>query len=134
MALSQATMRALARGAALYGAGEHWEAHEAWEDAWLVEEGETRLFLQGLIQVAAAMHKAFVQRQPASCEKLLASALGKLEGLPEELGGLRLEEFRAGARAAREHARRWAAGELAAFDRALTPRLLWRDDAAQPSR
>lgn len=32
------------------------EAHEVLEDVWHVERGESRLFLQGLIQVCAAYH------------------------------------------------------------------------------
>ena len=57
-------MTALENGAALYARGEYFEAHEAWEELWLSLDGEPRLFVQGLIQVAAACHKAFVQDQP----------------------------------------------------------------------
>ena len=42
----------LERGAALFNTGKFWEAHEAWEEAWLELENEEKLFLQGLIQVA----------------------------------------------------------------------------------
>ena len=33
-----------------------WEAHEAWEELWLVADGELVEFYQGLIQLAAAYH------------------------------------------------------------------------------
>jgi predicted metal-dependent hydrolase len=102
--LSPDTTRALARGRALYNSGHHWDAHEAWEEAWLEEEGDVKLFLQGLIQVAAAMHKALVQKQPASCVKLLGSALQKLDPLPADMGGVDLAAFRQAARLARSHA------------------------------
>ena len=121
--LSPETQRWLALGRALYNRGEHWESHEAWEQAWQDEEGEPRLLLQGLIQVAAAMHKALVQLQPASCVKLLGNALQKLEGLPPDAGGLDLEGFRAQARSAQSHAQSWSAGRAASFDRAFVPRL-----------
>lgn len=123
MNLSAGTQRCLALGRALYNRGEHWESHEAWEEAWQDEEGEVRLLLQGLIQVAAAMHKALVQVQPASTVKLLTSALQKLDGLPDDAGGLDLEGFRQQAVRAREHAESWAAGKFAGFDRALVPML-----------
>ena len=58
------TPGALRRGAALFDKGRFWDAHEAWEEAWLEEDGEVRLLLQGLIQVAAGYHKATVQLQP----------------------------------------------------------------------
>ena len=69
----------LARGADLFNRGLFWEAHEAWEEAWLELEDEPKLFVQGLIQVAAGYHKATVQNQPRGCVKLLTTALEKLE-------------------------------------------------------
>jgi predicted metal-dependent hydrolase len=124
MELSHDTRLSLERGAALYRAGHHWDAHEAWEEAWQEESGDVRLLLQGLIQIAAAMHKAFVQRQPVSCAKLLGSALGKLDGLAARLGDVDVEGVRADARRALEHAERWSAGAVAAFDPALVPAIL----------
>lgn len=122
-ALSAETLRCLERGRALYNAGAHWDAHEAWEEAWLEESGDARLLLQGLIQVAAAMHKAFVQKQPASCVKLLTRALQKLWSLPAEMGGLDLDRFREAARRALEHAEQWTRGDVSDFDRSFTPPL-----------
>jgi predicted metal-dependent hydrolase len=84
------TAAALRRGAALFDDGHFWEAHEAWEEAWLEEDGQVRLFLQGLIQVAAGYHKATVQLQPNGCVKLLRSGLDKLEPLPPEFLGVSL--------------------------------------------
>ncbi len=104
--MSHETLRCLDRGRALFNAGEHWEAHEAWEEAWQDEEGEVKLFLQGLIQAAAAMHKAFVQEQPASCAKLLAKALDKLDPLADDMGGIDLARFREALRRFRAEAPR----------------------------
>ncbi len=49
-------------GIDLYNQAFWWEAHEAWEGLWQVtdKEGPPALFLQGLIQVAAALLKAFM--------------------------------------------------------------------------
>jgi predicted metal-dependent hydrolase len=70
----------LARGAALFDAGAHWEAHEAWEELWRAEtDPRRRTCLQGLIQVAAAFHKLLVKNDTASARRLLARAIPKLE-------------------------------------------------------
>ena len=39
------TRRALAEGSRHFDAGRYFEAHEVWEDAWRVEEGEARRLL-----------------------------------------------------------------------------------------
>ena len=46
----------LERGIRLFDAGDHYEAHELWEDSWRIAEPDSsqRHFLQGLIQCAAA--------------------------------------------------------------------------------
>ncbi len=42
-------------GIELFNRGQFWHAHEAWEARWLHSSGYTRQFIQGLIQVAAAL-------------------------------------------------------------------------------
>jgi predicted metal-dependent hydrolase len=45
---------ALARGVELFNEGEFWEAHEAWEGAWMPHRKEPGSdFFKGLVQVAA---------------------------------------------------------------------------------
>ena len=46
----------LERGVKLFNAGNFWHAHEAWEDVWKRHEEDERLFFQGMIQLAAALH------------------------------------------------------------------------------
>jgi len=122
-ATAPGTAAALLRGAALFDQGRFWEAHEAWEEAWLEEDGEVRLFLQGLIQVAAGYHKATVQLQPNGCVKLLRSGLDKLDPMPAEFLGVALARFRPQVERTLADARRWQSGELPAFPRQLIPRL-----------
>jgi uncharacterized protein len=44
----------LERGIELFNAGSYWEAHEAWEEAWMQDRhGPDSGFYKGLIQVAA---------------------------------------------------------------------------------
>ena len=100
----------LARGRALFNARLFWEAHEAWEEAWMEEEGDARLFLQGLIQVAAGYYKAFVQAQPVGCVKLLGTGLDKLRPLDGRFGGIALSQFVAEVERTLVFARAWQAG------------------------
>ncbi len=67
-------------GVDLYNHGFLWEAHEAWEGLWhQAKQDELQaLFLQGLIQCAAACLKIPMQ-QPAGLEKLAGLATAKLE-------------------------------------------------------
>lgn len=46
----------IGEGIRLFNEEYFFEAHEVLEDAWRVERGEPRLFLQGLIQVCAGYH------------------------------------------------------------------------------
>jgi uncharacterized protein len=115
--------QALARGADLFNRGLYWEAHEAWEELWLTLDDEPKLFVQGLIQVAAAGHKAFTQKQPRGCVKLLASGLAKLDRAPKDFLGVETTEFLAGAHRMLEEAQRWMDGQLDALHPALVPRV-----------
>jgi predicted metal-dependent hydrolase len=119
MSLSRQTEERLARGRELFNSGHYFEAHEAWEEAWLVETGAVRLTLHGLIQVAAGLHKATRQNQPKGCVRLLETGLEKLRGVPEDSCGFALEEFREAVAEALERARRWQAGEPGLDGRAI---------------
>lgn len=81
-------------GARLFDEGRHWDAHEAWEERWRIEtNAAARLFLQALIQLAAAYHKAIAVGDAASATRLLEKARAKLDATaadpswsPSELG------------------------------------------------
>lgn len=124
---------ALAKGAALYNQALFWEAHEAWEELWLELEDEPKLFVQGLIQAAAAGHKAFVQRQPRGCVKLLRSALQKLEPAPRDFLGVETERLLQGLRRMLAEAERWLAGEIPGLDASIVPVLHLLPHPSRPS-
>ena len=47
----------LARGVELFNGGRYWDAHEAWEHAWIpVRKGQDGSYYKGLIQIAAGCH------------------------------------------------------------------------------
>ena len=117
---------ALARGADLFNRGLYWEAHEAWEELWLELEDQPKLFVQGLIQVAAAGHKAFVQDQPRGCVKLLGTALEKLESAPPDFLGVETQRLLPALRRMLSEAERWKAGETTGLPSTVMPRVVLR--------
>lgn len=83
----------LRAGAALFNAGQWWEAHEAWEGVWARAEGEERQFVQALILLAAALHKRW--HHGSLTHRNYDKALRYLAALPPEYGGVNLEQLRA---------------------------------------
>lgn len=108
--LRGATRLALVRGGELYAAGLYFEAHAAWEEAWLAESGDVRRLLHGLILIAAGLVKAFRDRRPGGAAKHLGAAAALLATLPGEMAGVRVVELRAELALAVEAARRWRDG------------------------
>ncbi len=95
----QPLLDSLARGARLFDSGSFFEAHEAWEERWRVEpNGGAKRVLQGLIQIAAGLHKLRDVRDPAAAARLLARGLAKLDDGGEGIAAVSLEEFREGIR------------------------------------
>jgi predicted metal-dependent hydrolase len=74
-------------GEALFNAGLFFDSHEYLEGVWRQKEGEDKIFLQGLIQVAAAMHK--LELDPAAFEGalyLMDHGMKKVEESPRYKG------------------------------------------------
>jgi len=87
-------------GRAHFNAKKFFEAHEFWEEIWLVEPEPEKTFLQGLIQITAAFHH-YQRANPEGAESLLASGIVKLTRFPDDHHGLAIGELRA-------IAKRWA--------------------------
>ena len=87
---------AVAAGVAVYNAGEHHAAHDAWEDEWLDLESGTddERFLHGLIQFTAAVYHSR-RRNWSGAQKLSESARGYLAGLGPAHRGVDLQRVRA---------------------------------------
>jgi len=72
---------ALADGLRCYRSQEFFLAHEHWESVWLKCQAPEKIFLQALIQMAAAFHH--LQRDNSKgAASLLKAALRKLERYP----------------------------------------------------
>jgi len=66
------------QGCSHFDAGEYFEAHEVWEELWNEAHGPRHAFLQGLIQIAVALHHAGNGNFKGP-HKLFARALAYLE-------------------------------------------------------
>jgi uncharacterized protein len=81
------------RGIALFNLGKFFEAHEVWEESWLTALEPDKSFLQGLIQVAAALHH-HGRGNMRGLRSLLAAGLAKLDPFPEAHRGIALGNLR----------------------------------------
>lgn len=88
-------------GLALFNSARFWEAHEAWERDWLTAEGDQKVFLQGLIQLAAAYHHV-QKRTYRGGVRLFDAAAAKLSRVPDEHPGIDRSEVLAVAARHRE--------------------------------
>ena len=75
---------AVLEGLALYGDGEAFEAHEAWEPAWMgTDDLAERALLQGLIKLSAAYVHS-VRGNPTGIARNLEGARNRLEEAHED--------------------------------------------------
>lgn len=120
------TLSALAAGVSRFDGGRFFEAHEAWEEAWLAEDGPWKTLLQGLIQLAAAYHKGLALRSPSGMASLFAKAREKLAHvatLDPSPEGLPLAALMRAAAEGEALALAWAAGERDGFDPGAVTRM-----------
>jgi len=76
----------------LFNSGRFFEAHEALESLWLQVQGEEKLFLHGLIQVAAAFHH-YQRDNLHGFALLLQKGSAKLMRFPESRFGLDMQNL-----------------------------------------
>lgn len=89
------------RGVADFNAGAFFEAHEIWEALWDDSEGDSRRFMQGLVQLAAGYHKLEIG-VPGGAVKLFARALGTLANVPPTVAPVALAPLCAAVRVHRD--------------------------------
>lgn len=97
--------RAISRGVDQFNTKLFFECHETLEEVWLEEPGEDFLFLQGLIQAAAALHNLHRGRRGGP-SRVITASLDKLERYGDHHLGVDLARFRAALIAVRKLALR----------------------------
>ncbi len=113
---------ALERGIREFNEGLFFQAHETWEEIWIVSPWPVRNFLQGLIQVAAAfVHLA--RREYPGTHRLLREAIGKLADFPSPYLGIDSARLVAEGRRCLEAILALGEEGLGRFDRSLLPKI-----------
>ena len=97
--LTENQRRIFAGGVELFNEGKFWDAHEAWEQVWREREEESRIFLQGIIQAAAAFHLVFEKNRPSGARNNGKKALIILELFPVRFLGIDIDALRGRLRA-----------------------------------
>lgn len=88
-------------GLTLFNAGEYFDAHEVWEDVWRAAPIEEKKFLQGLIQVAVALHH-HRRGNIHGARSLLARAQRNLSDYPDFYAGIEVANIRSQIAACRQ--------------------------------
>lgn len=115
----------LKQGQELFNEEKFFEAHEAWEELWLVEEGRNKTFVQALIQ--AAGHFVHLQKKNWSGAKSLGNlALSKLQHDPGHRAYRELDVTPITS-ALDYNLSMLREGEEPEFDRFLTPKLFGKN-------
>jgi predicted metal-dependent hydrolase len=79
-------------GLRLFNAQEWFDAHETWEDIWVMASGPRKLFYQGLIQCAVVMEH--VRRgNPRGVRSVWKTAQSKFVDLPDQYMGLDIRKL-----------------------------------------
>jgi uncharacterized protein len=89
--------RLFQKGLDAFNSAHFYDAHEHWEEVWLETKNPEKMFLQGLIQVAAAFHH-YSKANSLGCRNLLQAGLTKLEQFPQAHYGLAVEPLRISVR------------------------------------
>lgn len=107
-------------GIALFNRGQFFDCHEALEEVWLQSYGDRKKFLQGLIQVAVALHH-LRNGNLAGAQRLLAAAVEKLSGPVPDSETIDVDALRAALAPLRKQL---SAGEMPGNWQA--PQILWK--------
>ncbi len=76
-------------GLRLFNEADWFEAHEVWEDIWVMATGPLKLFYQGLIQCAVVMEH--IRRgNPRGVRAVWATAVPKFDSLPTVYQGIHI--------------------------------------------
>jgi uncharacterized protein len=85
------------KGLEAFNSAHFYDAHEHWEEVWLETPNPDKMFLQGLIQIAAGFHH-YSRTNLMGTRNLLQAGLLKLDCFPEVHGGLEIEALRESVR------------------------------------
>ncbi|MBI1808149.1 MAG: DUF309 domain-containing protein [Ignavibacteria bacterium] len=114
------------RGVSLFNSGKFWHSHEAWEQVWSRHDEDERLFLQGLIQLAAAYHHLIAKRSYTGVMNNFDKAYAKLEVFQPEYLGIHVKPLLMFIEQGKKEAERLGVKGLEKFNYNLIPKLQFR--------
>ncbi|MFQ6115491.1 MAG: DUF309 domain-containing protein [bacterium] len=110
------------KGIRLFNNGQFWESHEAWEKVWKRHPENSRIFFQGLIQLAAGLHQ-LQRRIYHGVVKHYSNALWKLKPFQPEFLGVNVNHVVEKVEQGLDEIRRLRNNNLDQFNRDLIPRI-----------
>lgn len=114
--------RALEQAACLFNEGLFFEVHEILETVWLTQQEETRLLLQGLIQIAVGFHH-LERRNLMGAISLLKEGVQKVRAYDPDRSRLRLNRFLAQVERAQQSIELLGKAACEQFDRRMIPKM-----------
>ncbi len=105
----------------LFNEKQFWHAHEAWENVWKRRPEESRIFFQGIVQLAAAYHLLLVKNRYGGMMKNFDKAEEKLKLFPSKFLRVDVAELLNAINVAREEVQNIGSGNLEKFSVGLIP-------------
>ena len=121
LAMSADDWKDYEEGWRLFNERQFWHAHEAWEKVWKRRPEESRIFFQGIIQLAAAYHLLVVKKRYGGMMRNFEKAEEKLKLFPDQFLGVDVNRLIRAIEAARREAQRVGVRHLDQFDPTLIP-------------
>lgn len=115
------------RGIVLFNDGQYWQSHEAWEEIWKRHQENSRIFFQGLIQVAAGMHQ-LNRHIFHGADKHFRNALWKLRPFQPLFLGVDVRNVVQKVEHSLREIHRLGEEKLAKFNKALIPKIERKSD------
>ncbi len=125
-ALSTEDWREYEEGWRLFNERQFWHAHEAWENVWRRRPEESRIFFQGIIQLAAAYHLLVVKKRYGGMMRNFEKAEEKLRLFPSFFLGVKVSDLLQAIDRARAEVRRVGADNLSDCDPSVLPIVAFR--------
>lgn len=122
-AMSAADWREYEEGWRLFNERMFWHAHEAWENVWTRRPEESRIFFQGIIQLAAAYHLLLVKKRYGGMMRNFEKAEEKLTLFSPHFLGVDIDNLLRSITRSRAEVQRIGETSLNRFNQDLVPRV-----------